>query len=236
MIKLAISKLRALRKRFFKVKFLIFLFCLIFLVFQIYQHFRLPAYPFEPNQNNVNGLLTSQELAKIFKTYSSDLKCKNESNVLIAINSATQNLHRRQAIRETWSKWIHDSNQTLIFFLSESKDQFLQKEIELENYYYNDMIILPILESYYLLTVKTLHILNWSISQHCSSIKFLVKCDDDMFVNWTNLSKFLNANRNQTNAIFGKRNLQSRPNRDRFSRWFMPYEDYDKETYPSFAG
>lgn len=223
------------RKKVFKLRFLICLAVLLFLIYKIYTILELPPYPFEDNQENVNGLLTDEEFKKVFsQPILSDIKCDNSSMTLVAINSANSNFNRRQAIRDTWSRWVKELNHTIIFFLSKPKDQFLQKEIELENYHYNDIVIFPVKESYYLLTFKTLSIINWSI-QNCPQIKYLIKCDDDMFVNYPNLNKFLVDNRNRTDMIYGKPNRNSRPNRDKFSRWYMPYESWKKEFYPDFA-
>ena len=219
----------------FKLKYIVFVVILILVLFLIYPIIQPPAYPFEPEQRTVNSLLTKRELRRAFESYAGDLKCRNVSMTLVAINSGANNFNKRQAIRESWAKWVNESNQTLLFFTSKPTDEFLGKELELENYHYNDLIILPIKESYYLLPFKVLAMINWSINQ-CSHIKHFIKCDDDMFLNWPNLNQFLIDHRNQTSSVYGKANLNSKPNRDRHSRWYMPYDEYAKNTYPTFVG
>lgn len=223
------------RKQVCRLKYLVGLIIIIFLIVKIYRFVQLPAYPFEAGQENVNSLLTKEEYKKISHPFLSGGQCNQQSTTLVAINSATANLHRREAIRETWSNWVKKSNETLLFFLSMPDNPFLKKELELENYYYNDIVLLSVKESYYLLSFKTLSIMSWA-KDNCPGIKFLVKCDDDMFVNWPKLNKYLTDNRNQTNAVIGEQNLNLSPNRDPYSRWYMPRELYALDRYPEYLG
>lgn len=249
--------IKVLRKKIFRFKYFVCLAFLGFSVVKIYRIVQPPPYPFEAGQTNVNSLLTDEEYRKIFQPLLSTVKCDEVSITLVAINSAATNLQQRQAIRETWFKWVKASNQSILFFIARPEDPFLLKELELENYYFNDIVLLSVRvsfklaltefikqifpcepsilkETYYLLTFKTLSILHWSLS-NCPNIRFLIKCDDDMFLNWPKLNAFLTENQNQTNTIIGKPNRDTKPNRDRFSRWFMPKELYELDYYPDFA-
>lgn len=88
-------------------------------------------------------------------------------------------------------------------------------------------------QTYYLLAFKILAVLNWT-TNNCLGIKFLVKCDDDMFVVWPNLYEFL-ATKNDTNLIYGKASIFTRPIRDWYSRWYLSSADYPNEFYPDFV-
>lgn len=233
------------KKKFLKIKCIIIVFILIILlVFKIFHIFpfsnpypHASRYPFEENQTSVNGLLTNDKLNSILEPFylnQNQIECKNETFILIAINSGIENFNKRQMIRETWANWVNNSNQTLYFFISKPRDQFSKKKLKLENEDYKDLIFLPVEESYYLLSFKVLSILKWS-TDHCPNIKFVIKCDDDMFVNWPNLNEFLISNQNQTNLIFGKANEYPEPNRDETSRWYIPYEEYSKDYYPEYV-
>lgn len=238
MPKLRCLPIKVFRKRVFRFKYCLCLIVLVLVIVNIYWFAQQKPYPFEEGQENVNSLLTNEEYRKIFQPFLSSVQCNRESNTLVAINSATPNLQRRQAIRETWAKWVKEQNQTILFFVSRPNDQFLAKEVELENYFYKDIVILSGRETYYLLTFKMLSIINWSLvpGNRCANIRFLVKCDDDLAVNWPKLNKFLSANQNRTNTIFGKLNRSAIPNRDKHSRWYMPEELFASEYYPEFAG
>ena len=237
MPKLHCLPIKVVRKRVFKLKYCLCLVVLVLIVVKISRFAQPPPYPFKKGQDNVNSLLTDEEYQKIFRPYLSSVQCDQKSNTLVAINSAAANLQQRQAIRETWFRWVKEQNQSILFFVSKPKDPFLAKELELEHYFYNDVVILSVHESYYLLTFKILSIINWSMMPgNCANIKFLVKCDDDLAVNWPKLNQFLMEHQNQTNTIFGKLNLASAPNRDQHSRWFMPEDLYKSNHYPEFAG
>ena len=55
-----------------------------------------------------------------------------------------------------------------------------------------------------------------------------------MFVVWPNLYEFL-ATKNDTNLIYGKASIFTRPIRDWYSRWYLSSADYPNEFYPDFV-
>ena len=52
---------------------------------------------------------------------------------------------------------------------------------------HNDLVVEDFQESYLNLTVKTTFLLKWLNSSHCSRARFILKVDDDVYVNPTNL-------------------------------------------------
>lgn len=219
-----------------KLKYLVIFTILTLIMIKTYDYGFNTPYPFEENQLGVNSLLTDEELKKVFqKSYLYENKCSNEAKVLVAINSATLNFRKRQIIRETWGKWVQNTNQSYLFFVSKPTDRNIEKEIELENYYYGDIVQVPTRESYYLLSFKILSSFFWT-TNYCSKIKFYIKCDDDMFLNWKNLYDFLLSKENETNVIYGSVKRSYRPNRDFTSRWYVSFKDYEEKRYPDFAG
>ena len=78
-----------------------------------------------------------------------------------------------------------------------------------------------------------LAIMNWA-RNNCLRIKFLIKSDDDMFVNLPHLYKFLES-KGATDTIYGKVSTLARPIREWYSRWYLSARDYPKEFYPDFV-
>lgn len=228
--------LRLLKRKLFKFKFVIYVLIFLLIFIKLLHLSTFQSYTFEQNQVGVNSLLTKDEFKNVFRRplLNGFANCSTTSNVLIAINSAANNFYRRRAIRDTWLSWVRATNQTLLFFVANTSDPVLNKQIELENYFYQDLILLPIKESYYLLSFKMLSILNWAVHA-CPKIKFFIKCDDDVFVDFPNLNRLLIEKQNDTNTIYGRPNPIKAPIRDRLSRWYMPYEDYRRDTYPDFV-
>ncbi|KAK9721672.1 Galactosyltransferase [Popillia japonica] len=128
-------------------------------------------------------------------------KLKNP-DVIIVILSAPKNLNRRIAIRSTWLKLAdntqkHNSNIRIIkhYFvigtlgLSNSQLAILKTE-QIE---YNDLLNLPIYDSYSNLTEKVIKSFSWLTDQLDVGLdfKFILKCDDDSFVRLDNFIREL---------------------------------------------
>lgn len=68
----------------------------------------------------------------------------------------------------------------------------------------------------------------------CPSAKYVMKTDDDIFVNTKLIEDMLNRN-NDENTIFGYVKNFVRPIRDPESKWHMPYWIYGRKYYPTFT-
>jgi len=83
-------------------------------------------------------------------------------------------------------------------------------------------------ESYLNLTVKTLRMLKW-VGQHCDNVRYLVKLDDDVYLNVPKLLGFLHdivANRftekDSKNLIAGFKYNNIKIDSDPTSKWYTP--------------
>lgn len=225
---------RMLKRKIRHIGYVIFGLCVFLLTFKAFHYRQFEPYPFLPNQMSVNGLLTAENFKQIFEpAIIRNRNCSEGSQFLFAINSGSANFARREAIRETLSVWVKESNQTILFFISNPNDSNLLRRIKDESRLYRDIVMLPIEESYYLLAYKMLAVLNWA-TNNCSGIKFLIKCDDDMFVSWPKLYRFLES-KNATDQIYGKLARLSRPIREWYSRWYISTADYPHEFFPDFT-
>lgn len=194
----------------------------------------VPAYPFEKDQTSVNSLLTEKEFRKVFEPplLGAEKTCSNGTKILVALTSAATNRDRRQAIRETWSQFVRESNQTFLFFVAQPSDANLRLQIELESQKYQDIVLLPIRDTYYLLTFKILAVLNWA-HKNCPNLAFVMKCDDDFYVDWPNLFRHM-AGKDSNDLFYGRPNYWTQVDRNRASRWYMPESDYAAANYPIF--
>lgn len=113
----------------------------------------------------------------LFVLHTMTLKPNTSPNVvslrlLVLVLSAVKNHNRRDAIRETWAQ--AKENYKIIFVLS--RDKLLNAEKLL----HNDILEVDILDEYSLLTPKVLESFN-AVSD--LNFGYLLKCDDDSFVN-----------------------------------------------------
>lgn len=104
--------------------------------------------------------------------------------LLVLVASALHHRERRRAVRETWGQGRHGVR--LVFLLgrqAEGKvEQVLEEELGEEWEDYGDMVREDYIDSYQNLTLKTLGGMKWA-SLHCPQAEWVMKTDDDMYVN-----------------------------------------------------
>ncbi|XP_078320415.1 beta-1,3-galactosyltransferase 1-like isoform X2 [Crassostrea virginica] len=159
----------------------------------------------------------------------------NGENVflLIMVPSTASNFAQRNAIRKTWG---HISNippiVKLKFVLGKTHTSQLQDFVLTENLLYNDIIIEDVPEKYENLTQKSTAILRWTVS-NCPRVRYLLKIDDDVFLNLPRLLKYLSKHP-QTNTVLGCLVSHSSPFRSIFSKWRVSWDQYNEEEYPEY--
>lgn len=67
----------------------------------------------------------------------------------------------------------------------------------------------------------------------CPRVKFLMKTDDDIFINTKLIEQILEKANSSTVIGYVKSNIK--PLREIESKWFMPYWLYSKKYYPDYA-
>lgn len=123
---------------------------------------------------------------------------------IVLVHSATQHFMRRASIRETWAnqRLFRDNNMRIVFLLGMPEREATQTLIEHETMLYKDVIQGKFLDSYSNLTHKGVLGLRW-VSEHCQNAKFVVKVDDDVFLNVFKLmEKFEKDFQNKTRHIW----------------------------------
>lgn len=100
--------------------------------------------------------------------------------LVILIFTAPANIERRNTIRDTW---LSNVKTKYLFILgTQALDDDVSDDLYYEHIKYNDLLLLPKLkDSYSSLTNKLIESLIWVHSN--LSFIFLLKCDDDTFVN-----------------------------------------------------
>ncbi|XP_050306143.1 lactosylceramide 1,3-N-acetyl-beta-D-glucosaminyltransferase-like [Anthonomus grandis grandis] len=157
--------------------------------------------------------------------------------LLVIISSAPKHVKKRQTIRDTWGR--KRDHIKFLFNLGLS-DQRTNAAIKLEDFRHQDIIQGNFLDSYKNLTYKSTLAVKYA-SEQCNSAKFILKCDDDVFVNTPQLMNFLKVDLAPTrpeNTIFclinDKMPVIRDPNEDN-SKWYVPYEEFREEVYPRYC-
>ncbi|KAL4646093.1 UDP-GlcNAc:betaGal beta-1,3-N-acetylglucosaminyltransferase 7-like [Arapaima gigas] len=171
-------------------------------------------------------------------------KCRGqEVELLVVVKSVIEQHDRREAVRRTWGReQLAGGRRVKTLFLlgtpSIGKDQKnLQKLIEYEDRLYGDILQWDFMDTFFNLTLKEVNFLKW-FSIYCSTVKFIFKGDDDVFVHTDNLLDLINfktEDQKVYNLFVGDTIAKAIPIRNRQSKYFIPKELFD-QPYPPYVG
>ncbi|XP_052802338.1 beta-1,3-galactosyltransferase 5-like [Mya arenaria] len=163
--------------------------------------------------------------------------CKWNPHWIIFIHSAPKNTLQRNAVRTTWGKDCFNSsshNISCVFVVGTTRDDNNAiSELKSETNFFKDVIVVNISDTYANLTYKTMAGLRWT-DLNCQSARFVMKTDDDMFVN-TELLQASASKYNSSHFIGGRCWGPAKPIRNKQSKWFVSIEQYNRTHYPVFC-
>jgi len=123
--------------------------------------------------------------------------CSNQSVYIIAyVHTAPDHYKRRVVIRQTWGDaYNYDVGLRVVFVMGwtapgDKGDHDVQRALEFEAAQYGDIVQEDFLDTYRNLTYKGVAALRW-IARFCSHARYVLKTDDDIFVNAFNLLRHL---------------------------------------------
>lgn len=164
-------------------------------------------------------------------------RCPNfgkEMDLVIIIMSAPTHLEARTAIRQTWGHFGQRSDISILFMLGATLDSRIEVILKKEQKTYNDVIRGKFLDSYSNLTLKTISTLEW-VDSYCSKVKFLLKTDDDMFINVPRLQSFAMKHAKDRNVIFGRLAKKWKPIRNKKSKYYVSRTQFKNAVFPDFT-
>ena len=144
-------------------------------------------------------------------------------HLLVVVCSAVNNYESRQGIRKSWAKdQFILKDVRVVFLLGKLTNNSADSKLKYESDTFGDILQEEFIDSYANLTVKSLMLLKW-FQQNCdgehAKVEYVLKTDDDMYVNLVNLRKTVEGNNSDNNLLVGFSNLKKAPIRDPFSKW-----------------
>ena len=157
-------------------------------------------------------------------------------HLLMLITSAKGHHIRRHHIRHSWG----DINATAEFvvrrvFLFGVNDKKTEAEIHNEHEQFGDVLQGDFRDTYRNLTLKTIMAYSW-LKEACPNVAYVMKTDDDMFINVIPLLQYLRSSIRTKHFMIGSCYLQHfgvprEPN----DRWHVSYEQYPDNFYPPYC-
>ncbi|CAG0891756.1 unnamed protein product [Darwinula stevensoni] len=156
--------------------------------------------------------------------------------LLVLVTTRAQNARNREVIRKTWGHVALRRDVRLAFFaaLAPTHDRRVQDSLEEESRHFGDIIQADFIDRYDNLTLKAVSILEWTLN-YCANITFLLKTDDDMFINTFQLLDFIDTHHAAINTIFGFLFTNGKPDRNPHSKWHVSESEYPATHYPRFV-
>ncbi|XP_077344016.1 lactosylceramide 1,3-N-acetyl-beta-D-glucosaminyltransferase [Lithobates pipiens] len=173
-------------------------------------------------------------------------KCQEKDVLLLLfVKTSPENRRRRDAIRSTWGnedfiRFQYAANIKVMFALGIDQDpikrSLQQKQLEMENKVYHDLIQQEFLDTFHNLTLKFLLQFGW-VNTYCRDAKFIMTADDDIFVHTPNLISYLKDMDLMGVQDFwiGRVHRGSPPIRNKHSKYYVPYEMYQWAAYPDYT-
>ncbi|XP_043471925.1 beta-1,3-galactosyltransferase 5-like [Leptopilina heterotoma] len=155
-------------------------------------------------------------------------------NLAIIIMSAPRNNKSRTAIRQTWGHYGQRNDISILFIIGTTFNKEIEESLHREQTMYGDIIRGNFIDSYSNLTFKTISILEW-INLYCRKVNFILKTDDDMFINVPRLLLFLTKHQREKNIIFGRLAKNWKPIRNKKNKYYVSMEQYKLPVFPDFT-
>ncbi|XP_023348743.1 beta-1,3-galactosyltransferase 2 [Eurytemora carolleeae] len=153
--------------------------------------------------------------------------------MVIIIHSAFPNKEARNAIRETWGNPnIPGVNTRLVFLLGMGPDANTQNSVMSEAMQYKDIVQGDFLDTYRNLSYKSILGKLW-VSNFCEQADFVVKADDDTFVDlyatFFFTRQYLESPEYKNNGFILCRINPNTIIRNPKNKWYVSYDEVSKK-------
>lgn len=158
-------------------------------------------------------------------------------DAIILIFTAHHSKHQRDTIRNTWLTRTRNNtaNVRYAFLLGGSNSSENHRLLLAENQQHRDILQEDFADTYKNLTLKTIMAFRWA-SVFCSNANFVMKTDDDTYVNIQGLLYAIKEHAQKLQSSIGGYCMNDViPIRDPASKWFASYFSYPNSIYPEFC-
>lgn len=152
--------------------------------------------------------------------------------LFIGILSSANHFAERMAVRKSWMISTRRSSDVVArFFVALNGRNEVNEELKKEADYFGDIVIVPFMDNYDLVILKTIAIVEYGVM--VVPAKHIMKCDDDTFVRIESVLDQVNKVPRGKSIYMGNINYYHRPLRS--GKWSVTYEEWPDEVYPPYA-
>lgn len=160
--------------------------------------------------------------------------CSSSPFLLVLIHTSPKNFARRKSIRTTWG--TKNDNIKIVFIVGNVSNHNVQKMLDAENKVHGDFVQGNFIDAYRNMTYKHVMAFKYAI-YHCAQAKYVLKTDDDVFVNMPVMMDFLTAL-----SPYGAKKLllcnviiNSPVKRTFRSKWRVSFHEFSNKYYPPYC-
>ncbi|XP_046334715.2 beta-1,3-galactosyltransferase 1-like [Haliotis rufescens] len=168
-------------------------------------------------------------------THSSDKCSRGSLFLIIVVHSAPMNKNKRDLIRTSFGsvESYRDNRLAVVFCLGAVRQQSVHESINRESQHYNDIVQGNFLDSYKSLNRKHIMAMHW-VTLNCNP-RYILKLDDDTFVNPYRIIDFLLIANPLGMTMHCKIISGDPPNRRKKSKWYTSVSQYPFPVLPPFC-
>ena len=165
----------------------------------------------------------------------SPVTCSSYITLAIVIHSHPEHNELRNTLRQTWAQETQNTRRVFIVGITDNDNTLARDAIIKESEEFGDVVQGDFIDSYRNMTYKHLLGYRW-INEHCSNASYVLKSDDDQFVDTLQLGRYLSAFLPAPgSAWYLCQVLRSAPHRDPDSKWAVTREEWPGEEYPEYC-
>ncbi|CAI9119050.1 OLC1v1020711C1 [Oldenlandia corymbosa var. corymbosa] len=162
------------------------------------------------------------------------LKRKRRLVLLIGVFSTANNFARRMALRRSWMQYktVRQGHVVVRFFIGLHKNEKVNYELWKEAEAFGDIQLMPFIDYYSLLTLKTIAI--FILGTEILPAKYIMKTDDDAFVRVDEVLTSLKGKASE-GLFYGRISFESTPHREKDNKWYISPEEWPYSSFPAWA-
>ena len=127
---------------------------------------------------------------------------------------------------------MNETHQEQIISESEQYGDIIQVKGVMRKHFFNQFLQESFIDTYANLTVKSLFLLKW-FNSHCDKTQYVMKADDDMYINLDRLYATVQANK-RPNLLMGRLISNAIPIKDPYNKWYAPHYMFAGKIYPNY--